>query len=390
MMRILAIVLSVLALVSAHPLIQETNDLEIIAKNILSNHHKLGSFRIEDNHSYNDVNCEQNVVVSDEELKTIEKMAVNLMDGFETSSLITDYKTYKELKWKYFLKWIRRSRCLSDRSSESLPHFVCFGGLFTSLLMTPSLVEDWTLVVTRFKDTIFMNKVRLNEDWKRGRRQPQPAVDSNPSVGGDGSKQFVDKNTYFAAKVTQIVTNGDKEANSRAVNEFEKCFNCYESKIGGHRLLLMSEMDAIDEEGNQYEIKCSKSMAFGQKLLQWWANCVVADIDRIIVGLKDSEDVLKEIQTVDVSEIPSMSSFRWNTDESFGFVNRCLNFIQEVLKDSKDLDTFRVVFRKRFKNIRVYKQSTHGLLPNWFTAEEEWDEWDHQFDTQTTRLYSHK
>ncbi|CAG2119490.1 unnamed protein product [Medioppia subpectinata] len=37
MMRILAIVLSVLALVSAHPLIQETNDLEIIAKNILSN-----------------------------------------------------------------------------------------------------------------------------------------------------------------------------------------------------------------------------------------------------------------------------------------------------------------------------------------------------------------
>jgi hypothetical protein len=44
-------------------------------------HHKLGSFRIEDNHSYNDVNCEQNVVKSDEDLKTIEKMAVNLMDG---------------------------------------------------------------------------------------------------------------------------------------------------------------------------------------------------------------------------------------------------------------------------------------------------------------------
>ena len=148
----------------------------------------------------------------------------------------------------------------------------------------------------------------------------------------------------------------------------------------------MSEMDAIDEEDNQYDIKCSKNMAFGQKLLNWWSQCVVADIDFVMIGIKDNENVLKEIRRVKVSEIPEMVSFRWKTDESFAFVNRFLDYMKDVMKDCKDLDVFRVQFRKRDKCVRSSRLTVNTLLPNWFTSGEECDEWDHQFDTQTVRI----
>jgi len=295
--------------------------------------------------------------------------------------VITDYKSYKELKWKYFLKWIRRSRCLEDRPSEALPQFVSFGGLFASLLMTPNLCEDWTLLVSKFKETIFMNKIRFS-DHSKGRHSRDQSLE--PSLTRETA--FVDKNPYFAAKVTQIVTKSDEQVINRSVNEFEKCFNCFETQIGGHRLLLMSEMDAIDEDDNQYDIKCSKNMVFGQKLLNWWSQCVVADIDFVMVGIKDNENVLKEIRRVKVSEIPEMVSFRWKTDESFAFVNRFLDYMKDVMKDCKDLDVFRVQFRKRDKCVRSSELTVNTLLPNWFTSAEEWDQWDHQFDTQTVRI----
>ncbi|XP_054156350.1 uncharacterized protein LOC128954777 [Oppia nitens] len=331
----------------------------------------VGAFRIDGQQRYDDNNCRPNLIQLDTDMEQIAKRNVNLMDGFENSSLIVDYKSYKQLKWKYFLQWIRRSQYLENRPANQLPEFVSFGGLYTSMLMTPNHIEDWTLLIAKYKNTIYMNKIRFDEDNNRfGGRYKSRRDEFSDNLGSPvDNKSFTNNITYLATKVTQIITNGDKQAINTAINEYEKYFKCYETNIGVHRLLLMSEIDAIDEEDNYYDIKCSKSTAFGQKLLNWWAGCVVADIDYILVGIQDNNNVLKQIDKMAVREIPDLPRFRWNCDEAYDFVNRILNYIKELMKDAEDLDTYKVYFRKRDRNcVRSAKQPINGLLPVWFTS----------------------
>ena len=135
----------------------------------------------------------------------------------------------------------------------------------------------------------------------------------------------------------------------------------------------MSEMDAIDDEGNQYDIKCAKHLNFGQKLFNWWSHCVVADIDYILIGLKDNNEVLKSVHKLKVEEMPDMSTFRWNTEKSFDFVNRVLDYVKRLLESADDLDVYKVWFKKRDNCVRSAKLPANYFIPNWFvehTSEE--------------------
>ena len=134
-------------------------------------------------------------------------------------------------------------------------------------------------------------------------------------------------------------------------------------------MLLMSEMDAIDEEGNQYEIKCANHTNFGQKLFNWWSHCVVADIDYILIGLKDGNEILKSVDKLKVEDLPQMPAFRWNTEKSFDFVNRVLDYVKQLLEGAPDLDVYKVMFKKRDNCVRSVKLPANYFIPNWFTGQ---------------------
>lgn len=99
------------------------------------------------------------------------------------------------------------------------PHFISFGGLFTSLMMTPFKIESWTIHVTKHNNCIFMNKVRLERECERNQLN---------SV----NKAFVDRGPYYASKLTSIITKQTDEFADSVLNEFEKYFGVYESLFG--------------------------------------------------------------------------------------------------------------------------------------------------------------
>ncbi len=128
----------------------------------------------------------------------------------------------------------------------------------------------------------------------------------------------------------------------------------------------MNEFDAVDEEGVRYEIKCAKNVRYRQKLLNWWSHCVVADIDYILIGLRDNNDILNQIVKLKTEELPEMDEFRWNRYESFNFVNRFLNHMKDLFKEANDGDIYRVSHRKGDRIVRKTKLTDNKLLPDWF------------------------
>ena len=91
-------------------------------------------------------------------------------------------------------------------------------------MSTPNRIDSWTLLVSKFKDSIFMNKIRLNEGlngWTDHRSEDRPQT-----------KETVDRNPFFVSKMAQIITQPNRQSVERVVNEFEKYFSCYETQIG--------------------------------------------------------------------------------------------------------------------------------------------------------------
>ena len=58
-----------------------------------SNHHKLGSFRIDGNQSYDDSDCRQNLIKDTIDFEDITKMSINLMEGLTHKQLISRLTT---------------------------------------------------------------------------------------------------------------------------------------------------------------------------------------------------------------------------------------------------------------------------------------------------------
>jgi hypothetical protein len=128
------------------------------------------------------------------------------------------------MKWKYFLTWINKSQLLINRSPQLTPEFVSFGGLFTSLMMTPFNIESWTLLVCKHRNSIFMNKVRLQNE-----RNELNSVNYQ-------NKGLVDRGPYFASKLTSLITKRSDvsidESVDSVLNEFDKYFAIHEPNIG--------------------------------------------------------------------------------------------------------------------------------------------------------------
>ena len=186
-----------------------------------------------------------------------------------------------------------------------------------------------------------------------------------------------DRNSYLTAKVTQVITKSNEQSIKDSVNEFEKFFSIYETQIGSHQLLLLSELDAVDDEGNQYYIKCSKNLEVSQKWFNWWSNSVVSDMDYVAVGLKDGNDVLTQVKQIKVSELEDMLPDKWDTKLSLDFVNRFLDYVKNLTAEAPELEVFRVSFRKKFdhkvKSTKQRSQETiDEFVPEWFTSGDEW------------------
>jgi len=72
-----------------------------------------------------------------------------------------------------------------------------------------------------------------------------------------------------------------------------------ELTLGLHQLLVVSNVDAIDENGNWIEISTwrkSHENAMFAKTLRAWTQCSVHGVKRLVVGSRNDDGILEDIK----------------------------------------------------------------------------------------------
>ncbi len=157
-------------------------------------------------------------------------------------------------------------------------------------------------------------------------------ISINDSLYGE-----VNKCSFCGLKFLYFIT----DRNETQINEFEKHFVIKSFKLDSHKLLTLNEIDAIDQNGKAIDvkvveaIKTSKSQEFfnRKKLLRFWSKCSVQGIDKIVIGNRNSNNFLIDIEEREVKSIPENCSAYWSDSKCIEFLDRLLHFMKKCITE---------------------------------------------------------
>ena len=125
--------------------------------------------------------------------------------------------------------------------------------------------------------------------------------------------------------------------------------------MGKHRLLFSAEVDGVDVDGKTYvEVKTAghlsnpeKKMNFYEtKLITFWAQSFLAGIDKLIIGYRTHNGIIRSIENLQVSSIPGMTRGRvsWCPQSMLNFLNLSLDWLSEVMSAKPEDQVFQLLF----------------------------------------------
>lgn len=156
----------------------------------------------------------------------------NLGTDFNIAKKQVDYKAYSELKARFFMRWLLESQYFQkvEQKKYKKPDFLCFGGRITDPMKTLGVTRfgDWKIYGVRFNDVVYLYEIKSDT------RQ-------------------TDLQSYYGVYFEHLLTHEHPE--SIIPNELEKVFTVQEVQFGSHQILCLSEIDAVDENGEFVEIK---------------------------------------------------------------------------------------------------------------------------------------
>ncbi len=146
-----------------------------------------------------------------------------------------------------------------------------------------------------------------------------------------------------------------KERFNDPVNTWSEFSIVLKSSIGKHRLLFAAEVDGVDVDDQTYvELKTAAHLSnqekklrfYETKLITFWAQSFLAGIENLIVGYRTHNGIIRSIEPMKVSSIPSMVRGRvsWCPPSMLNFLNLVLDWISEVMAEKLEDDVFQLVF----------------------------------------------
>lgn len=146
-----------------------------------------------------------------------------------------------------------------------------------------------------------------------------------------------------------------KERYDEPVNTWAEFSILVKTKLGKHRLLFSAEVDGVDEQGDAY-IECKTTAAktdrqseqrfFQNKLISYWAQSFLAGIDKLLIGYRTSNGIIKSVNYMRVSDIPRMVRGRvsWCPESMLNFLNMTLDWLAEVMPTKQENLVFQMVY----------------------------------------------
>jgi len=242
---------------------------------------------------------------------------------------------------KHLLTWIRTHH---EIFQERRPDFVMYRGLMTSLLGTPYEHQDtWCIGAIKRNSTIYLRQLDTEQSL-----QSRTNFNSDPRLRRFGAWGHHFEN-FLMADAPEKQPNPADPSNTE--------FNVmYSARLNQHALLYCGELDGVwDKNGKSVnpkespdrlpecdlvELKTTRFFHNGQmpynfrrnKLRKWWCQAFPACISDIVVGYRDDEGQIKEVEILPL-RLTSKLGQGWCGTVCFNFLDQFLTEVKSTVKE---------------------------------------------------------
>ncbi|XP_061925545.1 decapping and exoribonuclease protein-like isoform X2 [Entelurus aequoreus] len=280
----------------------------------------------------------------------------DLNDGYKDRYVKKDDSLEKRMD--HILHWILanksnlKQKVLSSSSSSALDFdFVTTRGRLTHLLTTPyQKYSIWSLAVTKFRGTLYINEVETEA-------ARQHTIDGLPDTSG-------------------------------VVNAIEAFYVVVQTRLADHSLLFSGEVDCRDKDPNApdppacyIELKTTKCLNaeylrdkfYRYKLNHWWAQSYLLGVSRIVTGFRNDDGIVESVKTFEVSDIPKIAEREvkfWKPNVCMNFCSKFLSFVKKVATEDDPCVVY-LFSREKDSNVTysVHRNSSYSFLPDWYVKE---------------------
>lgn len=279
------------------------------------------------------------------------------------------------------LKWILNNKKMflvkeTDEKLSSLnTDVVCYRGLLTTIMCSPyEAREGWELLAVKWRGTLYLCQVET-EQRKRQRLSETPRQKTMSSWGYKFEQ-------FMVSPHPGIEPNTDT-----AVNENEEFCCVFRTRLDKFSLVYGAEMDGYDSSERMgekevlvpekfIEMKTSRVIEhqrqqnnfFRFKVLKWWCQSFLVGIQDILVGWRDDDGLVTEVETMKVSRL-AKNAVQWKPNVCANFLAQFLSVLSENIRGD-DVNRMYKVVRQPGRGIEMREFfSEHGgtFLPRWYT-----------------------
>uniref|UniRef100_A0A182YMK5 Decapping nuclease n=1 Tax=Anopheles stephensi TaxID=30069 RepID=A0A182YMK5_ANOST len=312
-------------------------------------------------------------------------LRLDLNEGFKIRRPKPD--SAQDEKIDMLLTFIRQSHLwtTTETGHRRLQYdFVCFRGLLRLIACTPyDWKTPWIVQAIRYRGTIYLCERKTADRLEAERNETEQ------------QKRFC----YYGFKFEQHILTEEPGAvpdTSAPVMLGEEFCSMFDTTLAGHRLLYGAEMDGIvsnkpfDREEillddlrqcEFVEVKVKRKEAtyrqvnnfYRFKTKNWWCQSFLVNVQRLVVGLRDDEGIVREIKIMKLSDIERESRPYWSPAVCMNF---CADFLSEVARVMGSTDNSKKIYQFEFDSresrhvrYRVLEEDAHrdAFLPDWYT-----------------------
>lgn len=349
-------------------------------------------------------------VVSEKRMENLDQLlGVSLKKGWKESDILSDYTPLRELKAYALTSCIRREAVFDfvhdnnwRNKNKGLP-FVGFAGIVVSIMRMPLDVDNHVVVHTWIDGPsthIRLMRGKESGDQEQGKDAPNNARhhrnilmrrltrdsavgDDEDDADADGQEEEEeDEDDPPVAAAT---------ANNKTMFEQEKHFKFSRIKFGKHVLVMMSEVNAVDEKGDDIKIltrydfptKSVRDEWLMRRFSEIWAHASLVKQTKILTAVRDKSATVVEMSVLDartdsmMQEMermltpgggdpnPDIKRGKWEPKQLLDFLDRFLFFVQEELTSAPEgrVVSFRCV-KGRTRQLTAFVQderSSNGI-----------------------------
>uniref|UniRef100_A0A914PIC9 Decapping nuclease n=1 Tax=Panagrolaimus davidi TaxID=227884 RepID=A0A914PIC9_9BILA len=244
----------------------------------------------------------------------------------------------------YILKITQPNTSLKQAVSNA--DFVCFRGTLTDLALTPYSKNDtgFKFVILKFHGVFFI--MQLDTD----------AILEERAKGSTRLKRL----TYWGQKFETFIfaAKGEIPDTKSPVSTWIETLGCFSMTLSPRTLerplnvFYVAEVDGLDKSTGKYiEAKTTTKVDFtkpyaAKKSLRWWIQSYFAGIDKIILGTRSYNGIVKKLEWIKLRDIQHKYRLHWDPNVCMQSVYRILESVRNFYDRNVENGEMLVIERK--------------------------------------------